>query len=387
MSSSRYVLTIEDMKPVDRDADLSIEVFHLRGQHDQQSHAGGRRSKAGIQLDPDAWRSAPFHERVVIDGQTHQNVTMEKWREMVKHQGAVDAAATLPIETQDAIITELESDGLKNALAARDSSLLGFGESLLEGVNPETSMKVPLPLTLQLSHLQAADSAGLLGPSDREAVREDARFMELADAIENSDASWESTQDMSIYIEERWGITPVTGVFHTFNKGWQESSRSSRSLAVQAEVAERFNLDSGAFDEFVDVSSRGQKYAGEYIHRRLPQTVSGYVDGTYNRTQEFLAETRAQEIGLYRGVRGDTYKPTAGTEVNGNPISSWTQAEAVAWQFASGSNSGTGRVLTDYAPREDVFSIAAVTGMGAVHEHEVILLGRTQTLNVVEEIS
>ena len=332
-------------------------------------------------MDPDASWGSPFHERIIIDGKTHRDVPMETWRAMVKHQGAIDTASTLSIREQDAIVTELESRGLKNAIGARDSSFLGYGEALLDGVDPETSMKVPLPLTLQLSHLHAAATAGVTESS----VFEDAQFADLADAIQDSGASWESTQDMSIYIEETWGVTPVTGVFHAFNKGWQESSRSGPSIAVQNAVVDRFNVDPAGFNAFIDTTGGGR--FGEYIGNRLPRSVSGYVDGTYNRTQAFLAETRAQEVGLYRGIRGDTYKPTAGVEITGNPISSWSQSEPVAWQFARGSSSGTGRVLTDYAPRSDVFSIAAVTGMGAVHEHEVILLGMPQTLDEVEEIS
>lgn len=378
----------------------TVEVFHLQGEHDQQSHAGGRgrASEAGIKLNPDASWTAPMHERITIDGKTQDDVGREKWREMVKHQGAIDAAGTLTDEEQAAIEAELAGVS-KNAIAARDPALLGFGESLLmtAGRSPyaavdaestrrsnkvyELAAAIPVPLTLQLSHLKVADDAGLLG--DR--VYQDERFAELSDALINSDASPGSVSDLSAYVTERWGVTPASGVFHTFNGGWKESSRSARSLAVQREVAARYGIDTAGFDAFIDQASRGQDMTGDWVRQQMPKTVSGYVDGTYRRTQEFLAETRAKEIPVYRGVKGDTFKPTSGEVVTGNPISSWTTSEPVAMQFADSAFNKPGRVLVDYTDVADVFAVSAVTGMGAIVEHEVILLGRPQILDEVRE--
>jgi hypothetical protein len=366
----------------------TTDGFHLQGQHDQSTHGnrGGAHRVGVTQGGSDVFVEIPG-----IPEPDLSNGTVQK---TVKHRGALAVAAAMTDEERRALTDELLTVD-PDILFDLDPMILGYGDHLLGYVAPDRRRQIdPLKPGLsagtrfQLEHLNEAQHVIV----EEQGLEAKPTMDDGLEAAVNAwiDSGGDSTAElaMSQYIEERYGISPASGFVHAMNKGWKDSSKGSRSLALHQEVAAQFGIDAGDYFDWINTVVDPREYnrfdRATEIRDALEDSLAAYVSATYRHTQTQLADF--DEIVVYRGIKGDNYKPVAGEVVTGNPLSSWTYNEGTATMFSDGFwNDRPGRVLVDRADPADVFSMSATTGLGALVEREVILLGRPQVLDEVRE--
>ena len=107
----------------------------------------------------------------------------------------------------------------------------------------------------------------------------------------------------------------------------------------------------------------------------------------YDNTQEWLTAagaTPGDTVRVRRGVRGveigDTWSIGDEIKIGSNVLESWTLNDSWAYKFAAGNADGI--VIEMDVPIEDIFS-SARTGIGALLEDELVLLGRYDSARLV----
>lgn len=181
---------------------------------------------------------------------------------------------------------------------------------------------------------------------------------------------------------------------------WAESSNSEyvQSLGFQYAVnewtARRFG-DAAGDDAHLSTKDMWTD-ASAWYERRKP-FLHMFLDEMYEVTQRYLKSKKISAVRVHRGMTFDGWQSWMSDpesrqgQVGGrdviinstedtirmNPASSWAAAHDTAEYFASWSSGYSGRwssVFTVSVPAEAVLSLA-VTGIGALDENEIVLLG------------
>jgi len=178
----------------------------------------------------------------------------------------------------------------------------------------------------------------------------------------------------------------ANGMIHN----WAITSNDSNveALAIQ-QVAERtFGItDAPSWDKLTtgEDNNAGTNYPPSAVAELVEshgEMIQGFLQSQYESTQSFLKSSGIEEVTLYRGIdpRGAGPEMLALTDniaegrvanfdhdVAGRPMSSWSTSEMVANQFGAIH-------LTTTVPASQVLSLP-ITGIGCLHEKEVVLLG------------
>jgi hypothetical protein len=171
---------------------------------------------------------------------------------------------------------------------------------------------------------------------------------------------------------------------------WAASANDNHptSLAVQHAARVEFDLADAVEWSQIDPENR----AGERgVFDKQPEVFRAYVRAMYDETQAWLAEQGITELPIVRGhYLGD--KPVPDT-VEMRPMSSWTTDLSMAEKFADstiydvdGGNKDPNRVKRGVVfkatvPASRVIAIP-MTGIGAYHESEVVILGGQMMVSV-----
>jgi GNAT superfamily N-acetyltransferase len=358
-------------------AAAGLEVFHLQGQHDQQTHAGGRRASRPDGVGYlESWRfgtdeyGRPGIERRVYAytgwddeyGELDTNSPVEE-RWAVDGRGEGDGVldyAPPPSADVASNLTDDEVAAIRAELAAADPSVLDGIEMSASGL-PRAGLSVPDRLILNElnAHLTApvpSDLAdkyrGLLAGGDVRAVA-DAAFDDFA-------------------------ITPESGLIYTVGSEWNASALSklgvSVGLTVNPDAYGYMRSASGAIGN----QRRGDPpvdYArAKEISAALPTSLSLATTAVNRHTQDVISEMYPSgQVPVYRGVT----RPAVEGAVSINPVSSWSLEAQWAANFGERSVKAT-------VPVSSVFSYGAATGWGAQSEAEVILSTPSQTVTIDE---
>lgn len=128
------------------------------------------------------------------------------------------------------------------------------------------------------------------------------------------------------------------------------------------------------------------KRSTQDVVERHKDVINGFLQATYDNTQERLKAAGVESMMLYRGMGGEELdigeeprneKGTAYVEkqvMKLQPLSSFSTSFADAWDFASSNSQKNAVVMAVHVPREKIFS-TALSGPGCANEHEVVLLG------------
>jgi hypothetical protein len=170
-----------------------------------------------------------------------------------------------------------------------------------------------------------------------------------------------------------------------------------QALALQQSAARVFEAQSDAFDRHVSDStvlpadpnvgsnSRDLAKALRKVNASDSMLMDTFQEAQYEHTQKFLRDQGigpTDKVKLYRGMSvqaNDQNSPlaqlNAGDVVNVdmNPASSWSTDKQVARDFAVGFAGGA--IFEMDVPARDILS-TAMTGVGARHEGEIVVLNR-----------
>lgn len=171
---------------------------------------------------------------------------------------------------------------------------------------------------------------------------------------------------------------------------WAQTSNDSSpiSLAMQNVAEREFGIQGAApWDTFAKIQEQTADYQEKY-----GDVYSAFLRAQYDNTQEFLKSQGVTELEVYRGI--NNLEDSEMAQVNSareqdmqfRPLTSWTVDEAVAFKFAGGDYheevSESAAMVHATIPASQVFSIPA-TGVGCLHEAEVVALGGTMPVEVV----
>ena len=170
---------------------------------------------------------------------------------------------------------------------------------------------------------------------------------------------------------------------------WAQTSNDSSpiSLAIQETAAKEFGIENHADwnTELVkgQVQDKIEKFGDVY---------SAFLHAQYDNTQEFLKQQNISSVTVYRGMKELSEEQMAEIKTNSKqdvafrPLTSWSLDEAAAFKFAGEAYQGV--VLENAAmfradiPVENILSIP-VTGVGCLHESEVVAFGGQHSVEVV----
>ena len=161
------------------------------------------------------------------------------------------------------------------------------------------------------------------------------------------------------------------GVAASLVNTWAQTSNDHHegALAIQNAIRAEFGL----------VDAAGWPHAsGERIYQQHSGTLRKFAAAMYENTQADLAANGITEVTVYRGTGNTTFEPTAGALTTTlRPASSWSADHNVAVGFAMHATERSGEaaaVMTLTVPADQVLSTPR-TGVGCLHEREVVLLG------------
>jgi hypothetical protein len=176
--------------------------------------------------------------------------------------------------------------------------------------------------------------------------------------------------------------------------GWAATSNDSRptSLVMQEAAAGELGLTKTAAWASLDAGTKGEMAKlmndGTYdLCRQVARCM-------YEATQENLKKNGITHVKLYRGVKAEGLTQAAGmadvkrakaasapsqkvASITLRPLSSWAFSSGTAQSFGYG-----GAVFTATVPANRIFS-TAVTGFGCLNEHEVVVLGGEDKVQVL----
>ena len=164
---------------------------------------------------------------------------------------------------------------------------------------------------------------------------------------------------------------------------WAASSTGTNavSLATQMAISEKFGTD-----PIIEAASDEGVTDARKLYDKNKKAFDSAINSIYEKTQKTLKDSGVREVILWRGTnfkkdpdgldwldRNDavTVRPV----LDMNPVSSFAMDYESAARFSSGDSSRVQMMTAAKVPAENIFSMAS-TGLGAVTESEVLVIGR-----------
>lgn len=334
--------------------------------HPAGSSEGGRFApKDGVGTGQDeSWRVDPADNltdairghQVMHDGEW----TSETWAR--RFYGTVAAADQIPDDEAEAALALLNNSHehihvVLDGFAARDAS------KIIDDIEAASVGFV----------MQVAAAQDLLGQSRQDPT-------DLRNVIERMNGGEIPESEAAAFIAERYGITPLVAAVSVTGMEWSFRSDSTWSTAMQLTVAERFGLTESA-DRMYDY--RGGLDIQELVAGEFAPVLNAVTTGIHAHTQNVIAAAGVTQLDAHRGMVETPFRASPGevVDVTMNPLSSWTYDQMTAATFATGPDGAVVSIQHDRP--EDVFAIAAFTGMGQPWEQEVVMLGRTKPATIM----
>lgn len=201
-------------------------------------------------------------------------------------------------------------------------------------------------------------------------VASDARTAQQMMAGANADAVKRASDSLDIHND----ISTVEGAAFSVSTAWNHGSNSGFSLDLQDAVGRNFHTATGS----PEMMARLARESNDLVYAHVPATgdratfMDEYARTTYSNTQQYLASKGVRKVTLYRGIR----QAAVGADYQPRPLSSWSTMRTMAAGFAGVG----GTVMTADIPASDIFSIGG-KGPGSTEKHEVLVLGRNQTIS------
>ena len=359
-----------------RDEELAVEVFHLKGQHDQQSHAGGR-ARASYERSAEVLIEDPL---AALSGDDKVSVSDPALRAAAKFNGPIAVADQMTPSERRMVEAGLGTFGgddefLYTLVEARSAGRLAEGI----GLEPNKYKNIPLGPVFQAAHVAVYIEAlkeSDLRLSESEMLKARSIIDEFHMGTEGTNGYGPDFDDavanMTYELESTFGVSPAAGFIGALNRSWTESSQGHLSQAHQIAIA----------------NVRGYEFAADgtpesmdwlYSHPEYPQGLKNarqlYSDwqpafdasalATYRYTQSKLPDG---PVSLYRGVRGMAAVNTESGDyaVEINPLSSWSASPDTAYEFGD-------YVFEVQVPSEMIYSTSAISGLGSLPEWEAIV--------------
>ena len=162
--------------------------------------------------------------------------------------------------------------------------------------------------------------------------------------------------------------------------GWWAScsgDSAAYSVAMQLAAQDEFGLTDAPSDHF------GQEYPpsvdnAKAIYGQHGVGLRAFLRAMYQSTQDWLQNAGIDSAPVFRGTGGTKGTPKAGelTEVQLQPMSSFSSSPGMALWFTPNARGHKGAVLYTSVPRERIIGTCQ-TGYGCREETELVLLGGT----------
>lgn len=159
----------------------------------------------------------------------------------------------------------------------------------------------------------------------------------------------------------------------------EQSSNTVASAALQDVIGEVFNNKSSVVDHSKHLSPLDQQAKARLLFEHADD-LRHFVKAQYDHTQDVLKKKGIEHLVVYRGRKSSNPQPQYGVHepIEMHPASSFSLSYDTAMKFA-GPN---GHVIAMKVPADRIFS-TAMTGIGCLPEHEVVVLNHPENRAVV----
>lgn len=291
---------------------------------------------------------------------------------LVKHLGSLRVAKEMTDRERAGLESDLDYEVKDFSIGSREP----FAEAVaIANSNVATVPRTTVGISVQLGAIW-----------DRYAdTRDDIKKMDkVTEALTRYEGEYQTDlrgarAKLSRELERISGVSVASGFVSYVHQQWANSAHSHESVAMQLVAAKDRKLTEASASLKKHLTGPGRPRSlsdlavAEALVKKAPEALGAVFSATYRLTQRELAKAGITEVEVYRGIKvtGALAKKIIAQP---SPLSSWTTDEFTAFEFSI-----HGGMYKATVPVSQVYSLANLSGTGALNEREVLVLGNRIT--------